>query len=340
MMQKTITLLLIGVLLLGAYARCETVTDSFDNANGTIRYIIDADVVRPNAESIPLLLNTPYKYGDDEAQRLKRLLNTLSPDRAWQLDTFEGRRISLYPEEISSDGLWFDMQIRACPPDLGLPANCTLSREDARQMADQIAKANLSATSLMMYGILNAQAPLDLDHTAEFVDVPDRQAHLFIYPFAFGGIQVAYDDDSRSPAATLVLIDDIGVREVYAGRPLQTEVLTDHIPCLSFEDALALFKQERISAVPNYPIPNPIVYRIHRIQLAYRPYRDPTQGCFYLAPAWDFYGYNQNDPRQHQSLLTVNAVDGSFWHASATPEAEGWSYSSALPSWIYPNSDL
>lgn len=340
MMQKTIALLLVGVLLLGAHAHCETVTDSFDNANGTIRYIIDADVVRPNAEYIPLLLNIPNKYGDDEAQRLKSLLSTLSPDRAWKLETFEGRMISLHPKEIASDGLWFDMQIRACPPDLGLSANCTLSREDARQMADQIAEANLGATALMMYGILNAQAPLDLEHTAKSVDVSDRQAHLFIYPFAFGGIPVAYDDDSQSPAATLVLIDDMGIREVYAGRPLQTEVLKDHIPCLSLEEAIALFKQERISAVLNNPIPDPIVYRIHRIQLAYRPYRNPIQGCFYLAPAWDFYGYNQNDPRQHQSLLTVNAVDGSFWHASATLEAEGWSYSSSLPSWIYPDSDL
>ena len=117
-----------------------------------------------------------------------------------------------------------------------------------------------------------------------------------------------------------------GIERVEIYNPYNVgEIQTKNVKLMDFESIIKIYEQMmEITNADMLDYYNKLTYHVRKITLGYTRIYDPTvdSKSGILVPAWDFFGgydsesvdYTSKDSGEHsnQSLLTINAVDGTI----------------------------
>lgn len=209
----------------------------------------------------------------------------------------------------------------------------TISKEEARVAADQVI-LTLGLTDFVCSG--NRISPL-----FEVMNDETRSACKSVYEFMFtrsvNGVSVTYTNDISSSAPSnpntvsepwmyekiRIFVDDDGIYAyMWNGPCTVTEILNDKATLLPFDQIEKIFEEMILVKYGQYDNDDSsknITINITKIRLGLVRVTEKDNNQYgILVPAWDFFGtYDEGNGYPigydgYESLLTINAIDGSI----------------------------
>ena len=135
------------------------------------------------------------------------------------------------------------------------------------------------------------------------------------------GMSLDYDDPVIPESAAVLVRDGKAAALIWYNAIKVTGTENENVALLSFDEALEIFKKQifrsiYLDSAEKGKAETQERITITRIVLSYMKVKkkDAPNEC-YLLPVWDFMGYTEDGSKEwfaNQSLLTINAIDGSI----------------------------
>lgn len=194
-------------------------------------------------------------------------------------------------------------------------AGCSLTRDQARQMADQTMAAFAPGFSCVVQGPANGEIAGSEARDGSIAMSADEAWHLFYtrtleLPVTYDPLQPNDPYYNMPPHESIqVVINDDGVQMVYYNAPLEiTGVLQENCALLPFEQMMEIARSV-MSLKYAYQESRQGEWQctVTEIRLGYMRIRSKNSPDVYeFVPVWDFF-----EAQSLNSLLTINAIDGT-----------------------------